>query len=73
MTEWINSLIAVPKKENLYLCCGDEIQYNMKANDPPDTYFLAYWNGNSWVERVRPYEEVTIAFWMPLPELPKNE
>ncbi len=60
-----------PEFEGLFLCCGDQIEWNMKAKDPADTYFLANYEDERWFERVRPYEEVKIMFWTYLPELPK--
>lgn len=75
--EWISVKDKLPKKQDLYLCCGRTIDWNM--GKIPDIVFTAYFylpctvfNYHRWCERTRGYEDVTIEYWMPLPELPKE-
>jgi hypothetical protein len=72
---WISINDQLPKKEGLYLCCGDDIEWNMKDGDPPDTYFLAYFNKTyqSWCERVSSFEDIKIMYWCHLPKLPMKQ
>lgn len=70
--EWNNKNIK-PDREDWYLCCGDFIEWNMKDEDPPDTYFICYYS-DGWGREILPgiYDEVKFMYWMPLPELPKE-
>ena len=75
--KWIKCSDRLPDKQDLYLCCGSLIDWNMSKT--PDTIFTAYFYlkcdvhpKDYWVERTRGYEDVTITHWMPLPEAPND-
>ncbi len=74
---WISVKEKVPDKQDLYLCCGRTIDCNM--GKIPDIIFTAYYylpcivfKNARWVERTRSCEDVTIEYWMPLPEMPNE-
>jgi hypothetical protein len=73
---WISVKDRYPEKDDLYLCCGSTIDWNMR-DGVPDTTFTAYYRGNEsgnhskWLERTRAYEDVEVTHWMEIPEIPK--
>lgn len=76
--EWISVKDRLPTKQDLYLCCGRTIDWNM--GKIPDIIFTAefhlpneIYDYPRWMERTRSYEDVIIEYWMPLPLLPKDE
>jgi hypothetical protein len=76
-TQWINVKEKLPPEQGLYLCCGRTIDWNM--GKIPDVAFTAeflvpdeIYDYHRWIERTRNYEDVTIEYWMVLPELPKD-
>ncbi len=78
INEWIKCSDRLPVDQDLYLCCGRVIDWNM--GKIPDIIFTAYFylpcivfDKPTWCERTRSYEDVTIEYWMPLPEMPKDK
>jgi hypothetical protein len=77
MMEWIHVNDDLPKDEGLYFCCGRTIDWNMDII--PDIIFTAFFylpdnrfSYPRWCERTRSYEDVTVEYWIKIPELPKE-
>ncbi len=75
--EWIKCSERLPTDQDLYLCCGKTIDWNM--GKIPDIAFTAYfylpnqiYSTHRWMERTRSCEDVTVEYWMPLPSPPKE-
>lgn len=76
--EWISVEERLPENQGLFLCCGRIIDWNM--GKIPDIIFTAYFflpgkvfDKARWCERTMVYEDVTIEYWMYLPELPQKQ